>query len=173
MTSLPYYTWFLHVKQRQQIRFRLPFRRKEAVRPALNQLAQRPANLPRFVQRSAVALRYLHLLGALDWTRFPERDVKTSWTMPPVPLAPFVAACLVKLNEQFVYIPQLRTYLVEHPALIWVLGFPLVPSRLAPWRFDAHASLPTARHFTRMLRKMPNSVCQYLLERERQRLRFS
>jgi hypothetical protein len=100
----------------------------------------------------------------LDWTRFPERDLTTSWTMPPVPLAPFVAACLVKLNEQFVYMPQLHTYLVEHPALTWVLGFPLVPSCLYPWRFDAYASLPTARHFTRMLRKVPNSVCQYLLD---------
>jgi hypothetical protein len=59
--------------------------------------------------------------------------------------------------------PQLRDYLVEHPALTWLLGFPLVPSRRYRWGFDVHASLPTARHFTRMLRQLPNSVCQYLL----------
>jgi len=104
------------------------------------------------------------LLGPLDWTRFPERDLNTPWTISPVPFAPFVAACLVKLNEQHVYMPQLRDYLVEHPALVWVLGFLLVPSRRYPWSFDVQASLPTARHFTRMLRKIPNTVCQYLLD---------
>jgi len=57
-----------------------------------------------------------------------------------------------------------RDYLVEHPALVWVLGFPLAPSRHFPWRFDVQASLPTARHFTRMLRKLPNATCQYLLD---------
>jgi hypothetical protein len=109
-------------------------------------------------------VRYLRLLGPLGWTRFPERDLNTPWTISPVPFAPFVAACLVKLNEQHVYMPQLRDYLVEHPALVWILGFPLVPSHRYPWGFDVQASLPTARHFTRLLRKIPNVVCQYLLD---------
>jgi hypothetical protein len=84
--------------------------------------------------------------------------------MRPVPFAPFVAACLVKLNEQFVYMSQLHDYLVEHPALTWVLGFPLLPSRPSLWSPNPQTSLPTARHFTRMLRKLPNAVCQYLLD---------
>jgi hypothetical protein len=164
MTSLPYYTWFSRFTQWRHTRFQLTFHRKQTVRPALHQLAQSPADLPRFVQESAVALRYLRLLGALDWTRFPERDLNTPWTIPLVPFAPFVAACLVKLNEQFVYMPQLRDYLIEHPALTWVLGFPLAHSRHYRWGFDVQANLPTARHFTRLLRKMPNSICQYLLD---------
>jgi hypothetical protein len=130
----------------------------------LDHLAQRPADLPRFVQQSAVAMRYLRLLGVLDWSRFPERDLDVRWTLPPVPFGPFVAACLVKLNEPFVYMSQLRDYLIEHPGLTWISGFPLVPSRHTPWGFDPQASLPTARHFTRMLRKMPHYVCQYLLD---------
>jgi hypothetical protein len=109
-------------------------------------------------------MRYLRLLEPLDWTCFPERDLNTPWTISPVPFAPFVAACLVKLNEQHVYMPQLRDYLVEHPALVWVLGFPPASSRRYPWGFDVQASLPTARHFTRLLRKIPNAVCQYLLD---------
>jgi hypothetical protein len=109
-------------------------------------------------------MRYLRLLGVLDWSRFPERDLDVQWTLPPVPFAPFVAACLVKLNEPFVYMSKLRDYLIEHPGLTWVIGFPLVPSRHTPWGFDAQASLPTARHFTRMLRRIPNHVCQYLLD---------
>jgi hypothetical protein len=44
------------------------------------------------------------------------------------------------------------------------LGFPLVSSRHYPWGFDAQARLPTARHFTRLLRKLPNDICQYLLD---------
>ena len=164
MTSLPYYTWFPRLKQWNPIRFQVRFRLKRTARPSLHQLAHRPADLPRFVQESAIAMRYLRLLGPLDWTRFPERDLNTPWTISPVPFAPFVAACLVKLNEQHVYMPQLRNYLVEHPALTWVLGFPLAPSRHYPWGFDAQTSLPTARHFTRLLRKIPNAVCQYLLD---------
>jgi hypothetical protein len=164
MTSLPYYTWSQRFKQWSQTHFRVRFRRKYPARLPLNQLLRTPTALPPFVRESAVAMRYLRLLGPLDWDRFPERNLDTHWTLPPVPFAPFVAACLVKLNEQHVYMPQLHDYLVEHPALMWVLGFPLVPSRHTPWGFDAQASLPTPRHFTRLLRKIPNAVCQYLLD---------
>jgi hypothetical protein len=59
---------------------------------------------------------------------------------------------------------QLREYLVEHPALTWLLGFPLVPSRASAWGFDVDASLPTERHFTRMLRHVPNATLQFLLD---------
>jgi hypothetical protein len=164
MTSFAHYTCFSRFKQWSPTRFRVRFRRKRTARFVPHPLAHEPADLPRFVQESAVAMRYLRLLGPLDWSRFPERDLDTPWTIPPVPFAPFVAACLVKLNEQHVYMPQLRDYLVEHPALMWVLGFPLVSSRHSPWGFDTQASLPTARHFTRLLRKLPNAICQYLLD---------
>ncbi len=129
----------------------------------MHQLVQHPPP-PRFVRESAVALRYLHLLSPLDWRRFPERDLETDWGSPAVPYASFAAACLVKLDQQLVYMSHLRQYLADHPALLWVLGFPLVPSSNYPWGFDADASLPTARHFTRMLRTTPNAVSQYLLD---------
>jgi hypothetical protein len=115
------------------------------------------------VRASAVTMRYLQLLGPLDWGQFPERDLETDWGTPAVPYASFAAACLVKLDQQLVYMSHLRQYLVEHPALMWVLGFPLFPSPRYAWGFDADASLPTARHFTRMLRTTPNAVSQYLL----------
>jgi hypothetical protein len=109
-------------------------------------------------------MRYLHLLGPLGWNRFPERDLETDWGTPAVPFAAFTAACLIKLDQQLVYMSHLRRYLVDHPALVWVLGFPLVSSPNHPWGFDAGASLPTSRHFTRMLRSTPNAVSQYLLD---------
>jgi hypothetical protein len=116
------------------------------------------------VRESAVAMRYLRLLGPLDWGRFPERDLETDWGTPTVPYASFAAACLVKLDQQLVYMSHLHRYLVDHPALVWILGFPLVPSSDHAWGFDVAASLPTARHFTRMLRTTPNAVSQYLLD---------
>jgi len=130
----------------------------------LHQLALDPTALPRFVRESAVAMRYLHLLGPLAWDHFPERDLETDWGMPTMPYAPFVAACLVKLDQQKVYMSKLREYLDEHPALVWALGFPLVASPRYAWGFDVEASLPTHRHFTRMLRKVPNASLQFLLD---------
>jgi len=55
-------------------------------------------------------------------------------------------------------------YLVEHPALVRVLGFPLEPSDRFAWGFDVQASLPTSRHFGRVLRTLPNDALQFLLD---------
>lgn len=130
----------------------------------LHDLARVPALLPDFVRHSAVAMRFLSLVGTMPWDRFPDRDLEIGHPRRSVPYAAFSAACLLKLEEQLVTMTALRRYLVEHPALVWLLGFPLVPSSKYPWGFDADASLPTARHFTRLLRTMPNSVLQFLLD---------
>jgi len=133
-------------------------------RPNLHALAHQPEQLPRFVRESPVAMRYLQLLGPLAWDQFPERNLLHKKGFPAVPYAPFVAACLVKLDQHIVYMSQLRQYLVEHPALVWVLGFPLVPSTRFSWGFDVEASLPTHRHLTRMFREIPNDRLQFLLD---------
>jgi len=146
-----------------------PFRRTSTPqhlreRPNLSQLGRHPHLLPPFVRRSAVAMRYLRLLAPLDWDHFPERDLQTDWGQPPVPFASFLAACLVKLDQRLVYMSHLHRYLIEHPPLVWLLGFPLVPSPHTPWGFEVSLSLPTPRHFTRMLRSLPNALSQYLLD---------
>jgi len=133
-------------------------------RPNPHQLVQSLPELPDFVRQSPVAMRYLYFLGTLDWDRFPERDLERYRYRPPLPYAPFAAACLVKLEETKPNMSKLRDYLVEHPALIWLLGFPLVSSSHFAWGFDPEASLPTHRHFTRMLRSMPNACLQFLLD---------
>jgi hypothetical protein len=109
-------------------------------------------------------MRCLRFLAPLAWDRFPERDLCRNWGQTCVPYAAFAAACLVKLDQGLTYMSDLRDYLVEHPALTWVLGFPLQPSRHFPWGFDVAASLPTHRHFTRLLRKLPNGPLQFLLD---------
>lgn len=109
-------------------------------------------------------MRYLELLAPLAWDKFQERDLQLGWHMRPMPYAAFAAACLVKLDHQLPTMGALRRYLVEHPALMWLLSFPLIRSHDYPWGFDADASLPTQRHLTRMLRTMPNPVLQGLLD---------
>lgn len=164
MTSIPILSQLGHGIQMPASRrwlFSRPARHLQ--RPDLHQLAQDPGALPRFVRESPVALRYLDLLGPLQWGNFPERELRTNWGAPTMPYAPFAAACLVKLDQQLTYMSNLRCYLVDHPALAWTLGFPLVPSSQYPWGFDADASLPTQRHFARMLNKVPNTSLQFLL----------
>jgi hypothetical protein len=135
-------------------------------RLSLSALASLPrSKLPRFVQDSEVALKYMQLLGMLDWQHFPDRpDQRFSPLEPPLPYAPLVAAYLVKIDQHIACVADLWQYLIENPALVWVLGFPLCPSRTFPWGFDVKASLPTHRHLSRLLRTMPNTSPQFLLD---------
>lgn len=119
--------------------------------------------LPDFVSDCPSAMRILDLIGTLAWQEFPERNLLRNWGQPAIPYAAFSAACLLKLNEDMVSMGDLHLYLLEHPAFIWLLGFPLKPSRQHACGFDPKASLPTERHLTRMLREIPNSSLQFLL----------
>jgi hypothetical protein len=132
--------------------------------PSLAALDARPDQLPDWVRDAPVAMRYLQFLGPLAWQHVPTRSCATPPQAPPLPYSPFLAACLVKVDQQIGSMARLWQYLVDHPALTWLLGFPLVPSPSAPWGFDVQASLPTPRHFTRMLRTLPNPILQGLLD---------
>lgn len=134
-------------------------------RPNLAHLAKPEAKLPPFVADSALARRYLSLLGSLDWDHFPERPPNRAWPGPqPLPRAPFVAAYLIKLDQNLRYMSDLWAFLKQHPALIWLLGFPLQPSAAFGWGFDPEASLPHVRHFRLVLRTLPNDHLQFLLD---------
>lgn len=135
-------------------------------RPGLSELAQLPeTDLPLLVREDAVAMKYLRLLGTLDWSHFPaQADQRIWYDFPAVPLSAFAAACLVKLDQRQVYMSNLRTYLAEHPALLWILGFPLAACDRFSWGFDPQTSLPTERHFCRLLWQLPNSALQFLLD---------
>lgn len=122
-----------------------------------------PDHLPAFVQDSALVQRCLDLVGPLAWDRLPERNLHRNWGQPTIPYAAFIAALLLKLNEDKISMGDLRLFMLEHSELIWLLGFPLVLSNPGPLGFDAQASLPTSRHLTRLLREMPNAILQFLL----------
>jgi hypothetical protein len=123
-----------------------------------------PTALPTFVTASPTASRLLDLLGPLDWACLPERNLQRNWGQTTIPFAAFSAACAIKLAAGLRSMGDLRQYLVEHPALIWLCGFPLAPAAgHTDCGFDPDASLPTARHLTRLLRTMPNAALQALL----------
>jgi hypothetical protein len=133
-------------------------------RPTLRYWAQHQHQLPEYVRHSPVAVRYLQLLEPLAWEQFPDPQRQPNGQTQPVPHATLVGACLIKLDQQLVSMGRLCHFLVDHPALIWLLGFPLKGNSHTPWGFNAHQSLPTARHLTRLLRHLPNESCQFLLE---------
>ena len=119
---------------------------------------------PRFVRRCQTTQSSISLLPLLDWEQLPTTltGKRTGWRTTP--LAAYVGTYLVKLERQIPTFSQLRCFLREHPALIWALGFPLVPDPAQPFGFDIEASLPTQRHFSRKLSELPNDVLQNLLD---------
>lgn len=141
----------------------LPHPALPLTRPDLHALWQQRAALPARIGDSPLLMRYLKLLGPLNWTQLPERDLQRNWGQTTIPHAAFIAAGLVKLEERRSSMGDLRSFLTEHPLMIWLLGFPLVPAAHTADGFDVQASLPTERHFTRLLRTLPNATLQYLL----------
>ncbi|MGQ0600242.1 MAG: hypothetical protein ACT4QE_00940 [Anaerolineales bacterium] len=140
----------------------LPSKRPENWRN-LHTFWRSPERLPIFVTASPTVMRCLELLGPLHWGDFPERNLHRNWGQTTIPYRALAAAELIKLNEGLTSIGHLKTFLGEHPGFIWLLGLPLQPAPNQPLGFNALASLPTQRHLTQMLRRMPNAALQFLL----------
>jgi len=119
---------------------------------------------PRFVRRCPVTQSLIPLLTQLEWEQLPTSVAgkRTEWRLTP--LAAYVGAYLLKLEQGLSTFGRLRAFLRDHPALIWALGFPLVADARQVQGFDIEASLPTQRHFSRKLSELPNEVLQNLLD---------
>lgn len=155
--------------------FAAPFNR---LRAALQRQPSRPAEpsdvpcplkqplaaLPAWVECDPLVLKYRALIGDLPWHQFPERSTDRNWpAKKPDPRAPFAAAFLVKLHEGKRYMSGLRAFLIEHPALVYFLGFARVPDPHAPHGFDVAQTVPKRRHFSSVLRSLPNDALAFLL----------
>lgn len=130
----------------------------------LPRLLLKEAFQPRFVRRCPVTQSLLPALQLLDWEQLPTTLAhrRTGWRTTP--LAAYVGAFLVKLDQQLPTFGRLHCFLRQHPALVWALGFPLVPDAGQPHGFDVEASLPSQRHFSHKLNAMPNELLQNLLD---------
>lgn len=135
-------------------------------RPLLSQLAsQSPDSLPKAVRHDPLCQHYLALLGPLPWHQWQHRLPGKAYPGPAAQsMVPFVAAYLVKLDVGLKSMCALRRFLVNHPALVWLLGFPLQASTHFPWGFDPYASVPSPIRFTRVLRQLENDALQFLLD---------
>jgi hypothetical protein len=103
------------ISQFNYFRYSWAAKRLPRQRPNLHQLAQQPEKLPRFVRQTPVAMRYLRLLSPLAWDQFPERNLLTKKGFAPVPYAPFVGACLIKLDQHLLYSKREQTELFKNP----------------------------------------------------------
>jgi hypothetical protein len=131
---------------------------------AVHRLDRPVAQLPRFVRRSALAVHSYRLLSPIHWETLPERDLSRNYGQLTVPYACYTAAYLVKLDQHWRHMSELRRGLVENPSLCWLLGFH-IPCRLGPpSSVQVDAALPAQRHLTRMLQQLPNAYLQVLLD---------
>src|SRR4051794_16629190 len=127
-------------------------------------LAHPERPLPAWVADDPIVRKYRALFASLPWHLFPERPSDRPWPGPkPQPRAPFVAAYLVKLHEDKPFMADLRDYLQEHPALVYLLGFPRHLDPSAPHGFDVAKTVPDRRQLSRVLRTLPNAALQFLL----------
>lgn len=119
---------------------------------------------PRYVRNCEVTQQLLPLLRHIEWEQLPTTLTWRCSGERTVPLAAYIGAYLVKAEHRLPTFGALRRFLREHPALIWALGFPLIPRRGAYGGFDADASLPTHDHLTKKLAFLPNELLQVLLD---------
>ena len=131
--------------------------------PDLHALWLFPEHLPACVTSARMIMRCLELLGPLDWGHFPDRNLERNWGQVTVPYAALAAAELIRLNEGLPSMGHLWRLVLEHPGFIWLLGFPIQLAPETELGFNALGSLPTERHLTQMLRRMPNPTLQFLL----------
>jgi len=116
---------------------------------------------PRFVRCCEVTQALIPKLQLLDWEQLPTTLAMQHSGERTIPLAAYVGAYLVKLDLGLTTFGALRSFLRGHPALIWALGFPLLPNY---HRFNADLSLPSQRHFSKKLSTLPNEILQTLLD---------
>jgi hypothetical protein len=116
--------------------------RKVVFAPSEHALNRPAALLPRFVRRSPLAVCTYRLLSSIDWAALPERNLTRNYGQAAVPYAAFAAAYLVKIDQRLAYLSDLRRFLVQHPALCWLIGFPMPTGIGGPSSTQADACLP-------------------------------
>lgn len=119
--------------------------------------------LPKFVRQCGVTMEVRQWLSLLDWSVLPTGAASRGRGQTPVPLATYVAAFLVKLDQQKPTLAALHRLLLNHPALVWGLGFPLHLAATS-YGFDSAKSVPSRQHLSHVLRHIPNEVLQKLMD---------
>ena len=118
---------------------------------------------PNYVRHCLVTQRLMKQLVLLDWELLPTTLSKRRIHDSTTPLCAYIGSYLVKIEYGIKSFGHLHRFLREHPALIWALGFPLIPDRKRRFGFDIEKSLPIQSHFCRKLRRLPSPLISDLL----------
>ena len=158
-----HYTYSLH-RWSKRFASLLPLSRHNDVTPVhLPRLMCADDQLPRFVRECATTMAVIDKFRLLAWEQIAH-PVSCQWFgKQPVPLVAYVGAFLVKIDQKLSSTSQLRRFLVQHPALVWALGFPLYGQTPTRHGFDPELSLPSRQQFNRVLRELDNACLQALL----------
>lgn len=142
----------------------LPLSRYQTVTPVhLPRLMGSDEQMPRFVRECATTMALLPKFRLLAWEQIAQPVTCQWFGKHPVPLVAYVGAFLVKVDQKLPSTTHLRRFLVQHPALVWALGFPLYGQTPTRHGFDADLSLPSRQQFSRVLRELDNACLQVLL----------
>jgi hypothetical protein len=131
---------------------------------AIPRLADPLLKQPGYVKKCELAQQYRALFRLIDWSAVVGEMPPRAGGRETVPLAAYVGGYLIKLDQGLTTMGKLRRFLVAHPSLVWGLGFLLVPNPALSHGFDAEATLPQRRQWSRVLSEMPNGVVQRLLD---------
>lgn len=150
---------------------KLPFwtllrRQPPHLAPNLPRLLLADCFQPRYVQRCRLTQRTIAQFRLLDWSLLPTTLADRKQGQRVVPLCAYIGAYLVRLEQQLSSFGHLRSFLVDHPGLLWALGFPSTETGNHHTPFDPEQSLPVHAHFTRRMRNLPNNMLQLLLDGE-------
>jgi hypothetical protein len=106
-----------------------------------------------------------HFFERLQWWRVPERDEGRVWPGKlPHPEKAYVKALLIKINEKFEYMTELRDFLVKHPLLVLMIGFHPEWDESQPYGFAVEKTVPTARWLRYKQERIDNKMLQNLMQ---------
>lgn len=134
--------------------------------PPLVVLATQPlAALPPFVRQSPLAVKYIHLLGAIDWPHFPQRKSGRAWPGPePQSPVPYIIALLIRIDQRHQSMGALVDLLRQQPELAWLAGFATTLDAAHYSPSAVAATVPSAAQFSWVLRQLPHTSLQFVLD---------
>lgn len=95
-----------------------------------------------------------------------ERTDHKAWPgSVPHPEKAYIKALLIKKQENFAYITELRRFLVKHPLLVLEIGFNPVEDAHAPYGFDVEQTVPCDRWLRHKQQWLSNDTLQALFKK--------
>jgi hypothetical protein len=120
--------------------------------------------VPDWLGYDEVAQRYERWMSDLDWSQIAEIDEgQARRGKLPHPERAYLGAFIVMVEEKLTSGSALRRYLCEHPALVWLLGWRVVPDEHSVYGFDVQRSVPVAGHLRAKLRTLEPGTLRALL----------